>query len=88
MSARIPDTAKQIDSTSTILPSGRWKGKRITMCLYDGYASKGYRSNYQPIHHQWVKFEIVGGPKGCRSYSGKNLKLAAQQLAELRAASV
>lgn len=59
MSARIPDTAKLIDTAIAILPSGRWQGRQITVQLYDGYASKGRKSGYDRIHHQWVKYKIV-----------------------------
>lgn len=86
MSARIPDTARLVDQETGILPTGRWKGKKVTMELYDGYASKGCKSGYERVHHQWIKYSIQDAVNGCRSYSGKNLKLAAQQLAELRQA--
>lgn len=83
---RIPDTAKLIDSAVGILPSGRWEGSTIKMCLWEAYSSKGYHSSYQRIIHRYVQYEIENGPCGCRSYSGKNFKNAAAQLAELRAA--
>lgn len=86
MSTRIPDTAKLIDTASGILPSGRWKGQQITMQIYDGYASKGYSSGYERVHHRWVQYAIANGPQGCRSYSGRNLPLATQQLTELKQA--
>lgn len=86
MSARIPGTAKMIDVAVGILPSGKWKGKLVRMELWDGYASKGGKSGYERIHHQWINYTIQDGISGCRSYSGRNLELAAQQLVELRKA--
>lgn len=84
MSARISVNAKCVDIAVGTVDSGRFKGKRVEIRLWDGYASKGFISAYKLERHRWVDIEIEGGIYICRTFTGKNLSDARSQLNKLR----
>jgi hypothetical protein len=92
MSAQIPVGAKQEDSFE-----GTHKGDTITVILYTGHASDGYKSNFERRPARWIEWLMVD-PNGKRikriatRYGGKRFDIGpaefAESVAQLRAAGV
>ena len=74
-------SATCLASSSRVLPIGEYAGMTIESYLHHGYASAGYKTDYQTVETCWFSFVIrtVGQRKGmyrCWKYSGKNLPKA------------
>ena len=72
---KIPMTARIVVSHSGILPIGEFAGKKFTIRLYEGLASKGFRSGYERKPHRWVEVTAFDSHKAyyrrVNTYSGK-----------------
>jgi hypothetical protein len=84
MSARIPDTAKLVANAGGPVTKGRHAGHSITVALYEGEASQGYKSGYERVPTKWLEV-VVREPRGvssrivsryCTQYSGHRLAQA------------
>ena len=70
---RMPETARLIKSETLVIPIGPWAGKNVTFSLFEGYASKGYKSDYERVPHVWFRCEVTGERPQTWSYSGRRI---------------
>ena len=73
---QIPQKATLIDRTRGTANQGQNKGKHVTVSLWQTYASKGYKSNYEAVRTVYSRCAIDGEPVHVWSYSGKNIEEA------------
>lgn len=82
---RIPVSATLAGSISGTVNVGPWKGKRVTLRLHEGYASKGYKSDFERIPHVWLEILIEGEKRQAYGCSGKNIQWARESFDKTKA---
>ena len=80
---KIPKTASVVMSHAGIVPVGEFAGKKFTIRLYQGFASKGHKSGFERVPHRWVEIYAFDSRKAhyrdvC-TYSGKRYGQAERQ---------
>ena len=73
---QIPVSATLARHITGIINNGPWKGRRVTLNLYEGYASKGYHSNYERVPHIWIEAMVDGERRQAFGCTGKNIPWA------------
>lgn len=80
--AKIPENAELVDSYTFTQPADNAK---LGVALYEGRASFGRRSDYQPIPCRWLLLrQHDSGTVTVRQYSGKRYDLAQRHIDEAK----
>lgn len=82
---QIPVSADLAEIATGVIDSGPWEGRKATIKLFSGYASKGYRSNYERVPHVWIEVLVEGERRQAVGFSGRNIEFARQSFAKSKA---